>query len=299
MSTRTVALSRIALALVVLGGILASPTPAREKTHGKATSERDENAFPGELLRVEEGNIPILLSVPHGGDKPLPGVPKRTGKGRRNFLALRDTYTIELAEVTLQALRKNGMRPYLVMAHASRKYVDANRSLADGAEHPIAEAYHQAYHAALAQAVQAMEAKWGGGLILDLHGQSRAKETVYRGTRHGRLVRPLVAVHGEAAVLGPKSVLGWLAGKGHDIDPMDLTTREAMSGGSIVADHASAATSAIQLEVGRNIRFDKKRRAGFARDLADAIEVFLTVYPYTPAKDKVPAKEKTPATAEP
>ena len=81
------------------------------------------------LITVQKGNIPIVLSAPHGGRYLISGVPERNGKQiTRNFITQRDANTSELAEDLSLALEKRfGAKPYLIIARFDRKYLDANR----------------------------------------------------------------------------------------------------------------------------------------------------------------------------
>ncbi|MGV2432747.1 MAG UNVERIFIED_CONTAM: N-formylglutamate amidohydrolase [Rickettsiaceae bacterium] len=83
-----------------------------------------------------------------------------------------------------------GGKPFVVIAHFSRKYLDANRDAANAYEHPIAKTYYDAYHAALADAKKTIEKKWGYGLLLDLHATGAKRDTIFRGTNNGKSVAP-------------------------------------------------------------------------------------------------------------
>src|SRR5438045_2383400 len=83
------------------------------------------------LVVATEGKLPIILSAPHGGEMPIPGVPERKGdaleRGPGKFVTARDTGTQELALALADAIEKRmGQRPYLVAAKFHRKYADAN-----------------------------------------------------------------------------------------------------------------------------------------------------------------------------
>ena len=109
------------------------------------------------FIRIEIGELPIILSAPHGGTEPVPGVPERTGAGVRGdsatgggFVTVRDVRTDELAALIADGLeRRTGRRPSLVIARFSRKYVDANRDRASGVEHALALPVHDRYHRTL------------------------------------------------------------------------------------------------------------------------------------------------------
>src|SRR4051812_16431437 len=74
-----------------------------------------------ELVATQVGQLPIILSAPHGGLAVIPGVAARKGdglvKGPSGFVAARDGGTEELALALAVALEnKMGKKPYLVAA---------------------------------------------------------------------------------------------------------------------------------------------------------------------------------------
>lgn len=259
--------SRGAAVWILLGGLL------------HAAARAASPAAAGDLVYVGEGTLPIVISAPHGGSLPIPGVPVRTGEGRKHFTTLRDTGTAELAEKVAAALEKElGGKPFVVIARFHRKFADANRATADGCEEAGALPVHAAYHRALSNACSAVRARWGHGLLLDLHGQSTVSNAIIRGTANGRTVRTLVLVHGEPALSGPRSLLGGMAGRGYEVIPSGARQKEdtRYNGGFIVRTYGSDAPDgldAIQLELGRSLR-KTEALDRVAADLAAAIAVF-------------------------
>src|SRR5437867_7381520 len=132
----------------------------------------DSPAKPEDFVFVQKGTLPIIVSVPHGGKKPVPGVPERLGVGVKMFATVRDTNTSELAEKFLAVLEKQlGGKPWVVIAHFERKYVDANRPPDGAYETEKAKPFYDAYHDPLVAACKAVKEKHGAGLLLDIHGQ--------------------------------------------------------------------------------------------------------------------------------
>lgn len=77
------------------------------------------------------GNLPIIISVPHGGLVSPASIPTRTCN---NPTTVTDSRTIELARQIDTALFKlTGCHPHLIICNLRRTKVDCNRNLADGA----------------------------------------------------------------------------------------------------------------------------------------------------------------------
>ena len=129
-----------------------------------------------ELVVVHQGEIPILISAPHGGTLPIDGVPPREGKGLKagpsGFFTGRDGGTQELAEAVVVAIeRKFGKRPYAVIAASHRKHLDPNRPPEIAYEDPEAKPVYDRYHHSMQTFTTRIVNDFRHGLLLDLHGQ--------------------------------------------------------------------------------------------------------------------------------
>ncbi|QOV88480.1 N-formylglutamate amidohydrolase [Humisphaera borealis] len=242
-------------------------------------------AEPEALVTIGKGTLPIILSSPHGGRTAIPDTPPRKGEGIQKFVAVRDDNTAELTEKLADAIEKQlGGRPYVVIARFERKFADPNRVAADAYEHPNAKTHYDAYHKAIKDAAAEVKAKWGRGLLLDIHGQAVTPDGIYRGTRDGKAVAELLKREGEAAVVGPKSLFGLLGAAGYPIlpekPPTGIGTEARYNGGYIVdayGSHQGTAIDAIQMEFGGKLRA-KDRLDKTAADVAKAVAEFSTKY---------------------
>lgn len=101
------------------------------------------------LIFIQKGNMPILLSVPHGASSrestmkwqnkhlaPRVPLPKSSNNEESNFQQRlqrvdSDTFTVELAmEISKQiSTFDRTLTPYIVMARFSRKFIDVNRRM--------------------------------------------------------------------------------------------------------------------------------------------------------------------------
>jgi N-formylglutamate amidohydrolase len=236
-----------------------------------------------QLMSVWAGNLPLILTAPHGGREPIPGVEQRRGAGVAQFTTGRDTNTDMLAEaVALKLRRLLGHTPFLVVARFDRKYLDVNRPINGAYESVAAKPYYDAFHRAIKEAADKVRAQWDGGLLLDLHGQGAQVEAIYRGTDNGETVATLLEQHGKEALVGTHSIFGQLAARGYKILPelRDSERENRYVGGYIArtyGSHRGTKINAIQLEIGTRLRAnDNLERT--ATDLSHAIEVFARRY---------------------
>jgi len=244
-------------------------------------------AEPQPLVVVQRGELPIILSAPHGGQEPVPGAEPRNGEGLERkpsgFVTARDTGTEELAHEVADAVAlRLGKRPYCVISRAHRKYLDPNRAPAAAYECEAAQAVYDAYHAAIEDACRDVRARFRAGLLLDLHGQGSAKDTVFRGTKNGATVAALRQRFGEAAHTGEASLWGQLKRRGWTVhpDPFDGREQPGFTGGYIVQRYGKQADfgiDAVQLEFGASYR-SAARRLATATVLADALADYAVRY---------------------
>lgn len=237
----------------------------------------------GDLVTTRKGALPIILSAPHGGRKPIPDCPPRKGEGIDQFVTVTDTNTAELAEKLAERIEKSlGAKPYLVIARFERKYLDVNRPAESAYESKQAKPYFDSYHGFLKESCREVQTEWGRGLLLDLHGQGVTANALYRGTRDLKTVTLLKERFGKTAVTGEKGLLGQLAKRNFILIPAnDSDDKETkFNGGHIVAtygSHEGSGIDAIQLEFGGDFRA-KAKLDKTADDLAAALEVFAKEY---------------------
>ncbi|MGL6075249.1 MAG: hypothetical protein ACRC8S_13910 [Fimbriiglobus sp.] len=233
-------------------------------------------------LILQKGDLPIILSAPHGGTTRIDGVPNREGKGVNKFVTVLDTNTFELIIKTSAAIEKAmGAKPYVVAAKFERTQIDANRPKEDAYESEKAKPYYDIYHKTLKEYTETVRTTWGHGLLLDFHGQAAKANTIYRGTQNRKTVEALRTRFGQAGLTGPNSFLGQLAKRGYIIFPAiddEPATPEhkGYTGGYIVGtygSHNGTNIDAIQLEFGGDQRATKNLNKS-ADDLAEAIKVF-------------------------
>lgn len=233
-----------------------------------------------DLIVIKAGNLPIVLTAPHGGQNEVPGAGTRT-----SGVVSRDAHTLELTEALAKKLKDIlGAEPYVVAAKFHRKYIDANRAETAAFEDANARPVYLAYHRQIREYVDEVRQKYpSGALFLDIHGQSTDLDTVHRGTKNGATVTNMLEKQGMDALSGEKSILGVLQSKGRAVFPPSNTPlgnpleNRLYNGGYTVRTYGSNnrdGIDAIQLELGMNLR----RTPQFTDELAEAIAVYYKTY---------------------
>lgn len=285
------------LAVSVSLSVLTGYGVAQEKqVEGELDGERPKAIAPRstsnieELVLVERGMLPVMISAPHGGILRISGVPARKGEGMQpgpaGFFTGRDGGTEELAQEVVQAIEKKlGARPYSVISRAHRRYLDPNRPAEIAYEDDDAKPAYERYHANCRAHCDEIISKFRGGLFLDLHGQGSSSQTVFRGTGNGKTVSRLRERFGEESHTGDSSFFGILDTLGWRVYPKPYGGREqsGFTGGYIVqtyGSHRVEGIDAIQLEFGSEYRNEANRKET-AAVLAKAVSRYLEIYvPY-------------------
>lgn len=137
-----------------------------------------------QYIEYIEGDLPIIISAPHGGVK-LSGstvggtfyadndntLPDRScGVNERD-----DNTDILVREIQNEIFNLTGCYAYVVINNLHRSKLDPNREINEATcGDQDAEDHWNAFHNFLDQASNDVETKWGKGLFIDLHGQSHS-----------------------------------------------------------------------------------------------------------------------------
>ena len=113
------------------------------------------------------GNIPIILSIPHGGDISPSEISNRT-----YGVSVTDSNTIELGMAIRNYFFTNfNVRPYLVINNLKRTKLDANRDIVEAAQGNLyAERAFNEFHHYINSARQEIINNFNTGFLLDIHG---------------------------------------------------------------------------------------------------------------------------------
>jgi N-formylglutamate amidohydrolase len=224
-------------------------------------------------ITVEPGTLPLVFSVPHGGEVPLAGMPERA-RGTK----VQDDHVNELAAaIQRQLLARTGKQAALVGAKISRKYLDFNRKAEEAYEAPSAAPVYDAYYAALRTAVDKVRGQ-PGALLVDIHGQSMNKGAIFRGTGSG------LTAHNDVFYTQPDGLVTHLEAGGLNVLPKAAADKEEhFSGGTIVrvfGYQAPNGIDSVQLEFGANWRASPERIEQTAAIVADALLAHLRAAGY-------------------
>ncbi|MFN8355864.1 MAG: hypothetical protein U0Y10_15510 [Spirosomataceae bacterium] len=129
---------------------------------------------------VQYGNMPLIISVPHGGTANPTTLPERTCAG---ITTATDAATIELA-TTIDSLCKAdyGVQPYLVICYLKRTKIDQNRELAEATcSNSALTSIWNNYHASIDTFIIKITTKYPGALFIDLHGHGHTKQRLELG----------------------------------------------------------------------------------------------------------------------
>lgn len=247
------------------------------------------------------GELPIVLSVPHDGALAPADIPDRT-----TGVTVRDSHARALAEAIRDALAARcGRAPHLVVCELSRKKVDCNRPLAEGAADPAAARAWRDYHDALDAAERAVLARSPHGLYLDIHSHGHPKKRIEIGylLKADDLRLPAARLDADDTVAarsslralsrrtpakfsellrGETSLGGLLVARGVPAVPSPteapLPGEPYFNGAYDIAAHGSrdgGRLDAAQLEVPGMLRDTPEHRAATARAIAEALEVYF------------------------
>lgn len=273
-------------------------------------------------VAVERGDLPLILSVPHGGDLRPASI-----TDRHEAVLVNDPGSPDFAYELAAAIEdQSGHRPHLIVNRLHRSKMDPNRSLTHGAQgDPQAERAWRAYHAALEAAAKGAVEQCGWGHLFDLHSHGKSSRWIELG--FGLSVESLreqdddltkrrfvyasnlrsLASFGQHSlpqlVRGESSLGGLLEAAGYRAMPSPKhpqPTADYFDGGMITYLHGSRAAGAIdatQIEVPFDL-LGEPYRERFIEALASAIIDFMVEHygwsPEARARDLCPSYVDVP-----
>lgn len=252
------------------------------------------------------GNMPLIISVPHGGAITPSEISDRTCGDE----TVTDSYTIDLAKEMSDAIHNiTGCYPHVIINNLKRTKLDANRDLTEAAcGNEFADKAWNEFHNFLDSAAANVTKKSGKGLYIDLHGHGHTIQRLELGylltaaqlansdavlntttyenyTSIKKLVQSNVLHLSNSELLRGISSLGSLfAAKGFPAVPSiddryPLTGQSYFSGGYNTERHGSKTSGTIdgiQLECNQDVRFNDLVRKDFASKTAVVLLDYIT-----------------------
>ncbi|MDG1175043.1 MAG: hypothetical protein P8N07_04520, partial [Flavobacteriales bacterium] len=143
-----------------------------------ALQANSQNYIPGQvyygtdsLIEYRCGNLPIILSSPHGGYDTPGSLPDRNCIGCATG---RDSYTQELTrQIEASIFYKTGCRPHVIINKLHRIKLDANREIIEATDsNLVTEPYWHDYMNFVDTASNIVSRTHTKGLFLDIHGHA-------------------------------------------------------------------------------------------------------------------------------
>jgi hypothetical protein len=256
-------------------------------------------------VEATDGEIPLVIIAPHGGDLAPTELPDRVCSG---CVTGNDLNTQALARSISDAFSSRiGKRPSLVINRLQRRKFDANRDLqeATAGYAPLAPMWWQ-FQGAVDSAKGRARRLHPRILVIDLHGHGHTVQRLELGyqlsaaelrlsdasvspllstSSIAQLARVAVSRDSGAVLLrGPRSLGSRFAALGipavpSDADPAPLVGQEYFNGGFNTVRHGSVsggASDAIQIECHyTGLRDTAANRAGFAEVFVTAVLAYL------------------------
>jgi len=247
------------------------------------------------------GDLPLVISSPHGGKLKPEAVANRTYGVRSE-----DSNTQDLARrIAAEVKKATGRQMPLIISHLHRSKLDPNREIKEAAQgDKTAEKVWGEYHAFIEEALKAAVARHGKAFFIDLHGQSHADVRVELGYLHAapdygkpaaEMNVPEFIKAGSLALImklnpdleytallhGPESLGSLLEARGFRATPsprMPVPSEPYYRGGYTVFRHVpeNPKVAGLQVEANRvRLRDTPEGRQRFAEALVSALQVYL------------------------
>lgn len=297
----------LAVLIFLLTGLVASSQP-----YIPGVSYFGRNNY----IEYIAGNIPLIISVPHGGDLSPSEIPNRVCGDE----TVTDSYTVDLARELITAINKiTGCYPHVIICNLKRTKLDANRELETAAcGNQWAETAWNEFHQYLDIASAKVTQESGKGLYIDLHGHGHAIQRLelgylltavhlrysdftlntvtYKnlssilnlinsnisGSSHSELLRGMTSLGTLFAIKNVPSVPSI-------DDPFPLSGESYFSGGYNTDRHGSrtqGTIDGIQIECNQDVRFTSTARKDFAAKAATVLLNYLTIHYFPKLAEK-------------
>jgi hypothetical protein len=122
-----------------------------------------------QYMEYDGGDLPILITAPHGGSLTPAELPDRSGA---DITTATDLQTEQLAhDVSAALVALTGKQPHVIICRLKRTKIDANREIVEAAEgNRLAQRAWFEFHSFAEAARRAVTGRYGTGFYIDLHG---------------------------------------------------------------------------------------------------------------------------------
>ncbi|MBF4985349.1 T9SS type A sorting domain-containing protein [Nonlabens mediterrranea] len=299
-------LNSVILQIISFLSIIATIGNVTAQTYVPGNTYTDATGY----VEYRAGNLPIVLSVPHGGYLEPTAILDRSCAG---CITTADSFTQEITDGIYQSIvNETGCYPHVIINLLHRKKFDANRDVQDAANgDPTVilswNNYHNYIDIAKAHVVQ----NYGSGTFYDMHGHAHAIQRIelgylltttelqqtdhYLNTNSGSQdssIRTLVSSNLQnltqaQLIRGTNSLGDILENRGlssipSSVNPAPLNSEPYFSGGYNTRRHGSSdnisTINAIQIELNSDLRFNSAIRPALVDSLARTIIDFHTTH---------------------
>lgn len=281
----------------VVWSLLIVATYAEEFVAGQTYFGREK------YIEYQAGDLPIVLSAPHGGREKPDELPNRM-KGVTAY----DTGTQELARAIAHEFhQQTGRHIHMVICRLHRVKVDCNREIVEAAAgNALAEQSWKDYTGFIKTAASAVEQKDGRGFFIDLHGHGHPIHRLELGYLHDtkqlqksdeEIDASTLASEGSMNAIasrkhvtysqllrGPTSLGAFLEKEGFPCTPSPKTphpTEPFFRGGYTVRQYVVQKTPLAGLQIETNytgVRDNHASRAKFAKALYQSLQSYLDIH---------------------
>jgi hypothetical protein len=225
--------------------------------------------FKESYVETKQGNIPVLLSAPHGGSLKPANLKLRTGN---DFKVEADSYTLEILKETEKELKLIWGSPYLVYSNLHRSKIDFNRNWLEGTDStksllPIYNKYHNFIKETELNVKEPL-------LLIDIHGHKHSENLIELGYGFP------ISEKRNPELFDSKS-FGHLLNKNYGspvaYPPNKVKPLLYFDGGYITETKYKNNSIHIQVELPQNMRSKHKQRNIIAKILAKTIKDYYNV----------------------
>jgi hypothetical protein len=286
---------------ILIAFLLFAELVAKPQTYVAGNSYFGRNNY----IEYIAGNLPIIISVPHGGAL----IPSEIVDRTCGTETVTDSYTVNLAREIKDAINQiTGCYPHIIINNLKRTKLDANRDLPEAAcGNPFAETAWNEFQNFIDTAKANITKKSGKGLYIDLHGHGHSIQRLELGylltavqlsysdatlntTTYKNLSSIRSLIYANAANLthsellhGSFSLGQMFAAKGFPSIPsaddmFPASGQLYFNGGYNTLRHGSQTSGTIdgiQIECNQDVRFIETYRLNFASNVALVILEYL------------------------